>query len=124
MAGVDFTLIDGLDALTVQTILSEVGLNPERFPTAHAFHLLLRFMSWPKKLLAASLKALKLVLLSIAQEDAFRSATFSVSHRYSASGAFDRRLRSRLGAPKGITATTHKDRSFVLPNLDNCWRIF
>jgi hypothetical protein len=33
IAGVDFTLIDGLDALTVQTILSEVGLDPGRFPT-------------------------------------------------------------------------------------------
>lgn len=37
MAGVDFTLIDGLDALTVQTILSEVGLDPERFPTVKHF---------------------------------------------------------------------------------------
>jgi hypothetical protein len=37
MAGVDFTLIDGLDALTVQTILSEVGLNPKRFPTVKHF---------------------------------------------------------------------------------------
>jgi transposase len=37
MAGVDFTLIDGVDALTVQTILSEVGLDPKRFPTAKHF---------------------------------------------------------------------------------------
>ncbi len=33
MAGVDFTLIDGLNALSVPTILSEVGLEPQRFPT-------------------------------------------------------------------------------------------
>lgn len=37
MTGVDFTLIDGLDALTVQTILSEVGLNPKRFPSVKHF---------------------------------------------------------------------------------------
>ncbi|MCP6761198.1 MAG: IS110 family transposase [Fischerella sp. CENA71] len=37
MAGVDFTLIDGLDALTVQTILSEVGLDPKRFLTVKHF---------------------------------------------------------------------------------------
>ncbi len=37
MAGVDFTAIDGLDALSVQTILSEVGLDRERFPTVKHF---------------------------------------------------------------------------------------
>ena len=33
ISGVDFTRIDGLGVLTVQTILSEVGLDPKRFPT-------------------------------------------------------------------------------------------
>ena len=37
IAGVDFTLIDGLDALSVQTILSEVGLDLQRFPTVKHF---------------------------------------------------------------------------------------
>ena len=37
ITGVDFTRINGLDALTVQTIISEVGLNPERFPTVKHF---------------------------------------------------------------------------------------
>ena len=37
MTGVDFTLIDGLEALSVQTILSEVGLDPSRFPTVKHF---------------------------------------------------------------------------------------
>ncbi len=37
IAGVDFTSIDGLDALNIQTILSEVGLDPCRFPTAKHF---------------------------------------------------------------------------------------
>jgi hypothetical protein len=35
--GVDFTRIDGLGVLTVQTILSEVGLDPSRFPTVKHF---------------------------------------------------------------------------------------
>ena len=37
MTGVDFTQIDGLNVLTVQTILSEVGLDPSRFPTVKHF---------------------------------------------------------------------------------------
>lgn len=37
MTGVDFTRIDGLGVLTVQTIISEVGLNPKRFPTVKQF---------------------------------------------------------------------------------------
>lgn len=40
--------------------------------------------------------------------NAFRLAAQSVSHSHSALGAFYRRLRSRLGAPKAITATAHK----------------
>ena len=35
--GKDFTQIYGLDALTVQTILSEIGLNPQRFPAVKHF---------------------------------------------------------------------------------------
>lgn len=37
MSGIDFTQIDGMGILTVQTILSEVGLDPSRFPTVKHF---------------------------------------------------------------------------------------
>lgn len=37
ISGVDFTCIDGLGVLTVQTIISEVGLDPSRFPTVKHF---------------------------------------------------------------------------------------
>jgi len=37
ISGVDFTAIDGLEALTVQTILSEVGLDWSRFPSFKHF---------------------------------------------------------------------------------------
>ena len=39
---------------------------------------------------------------------AFRLAAQAVGRSNSALGAFYRRLRSRLGAPKAITATAHK----------------
>jgi transposase len=37
ITGVDFTQIDGLEALTIQIIISEVGLDPSRFPTVKHF---------------------------------------------------------------------------------------
>ena len=37
ISGVNFTAIDGMGVLTVQTILSEIGLDPTRFPTAKQF---------------------------------------------------------------------------------------
>jgi transposase len=37
MSGIDFTQVDGLGVLTVQIILSEVGLDPSRFPTVKHF---------------------------------------------------------------------------------------
>lgn len=39
---------------------------------------------------------------------ALRLAARSLSHSKSALGAFYRRLRARIGAPKAITATAHK----------------
>nr|WP_051056214.1 hypothetical protein [Cylindrospermum stagnale] len=41
--GVDFTAIDGLGILTVQTIISEVGLDPSRFPTVTALASVMRY---------------------------------------------------------------------------------
>ena len=40
MSGIDFTQIPGLDVVSVQTILSEVGLDPGKFPPEK------RFVSW------------------------------------------------------------------------------
>ena len=37
ITGVDFTQIDGLDVLTVQTIIAEVGLDPTKFKTQKHF---------------------------------------------------------------------------------------
>jgi hypothetical protein len=42
------------------------------------------------------------------QNDAFRMAAHALKNSRSALGAFYRRLRSRLGTPKAITATAHK----------------
>ena len=107
MAGVDFTLIDGLDSLTVQTILSEVGLQPQRFPSVK------HFTSWlglcpGQKITGGKVKSSQTRKVVNRAANAFRMAAFSLTRSRSALGAFYRRLRSRLGAPKAITATAHK----------------
>ncbi|WP_341531642.1 transposase (plasmid) [Nostoc sp. UHCC 0302] len=115
MAGVDFTLINGLDALTVRTILSEVGLDPKRFPTVK------HFTSWlglcpGQKVTGGQVKSSKTRTVVNRAANAFRMAAFSLTQSRSAVGAFYRRLRSplaglcpsRLGTPKAITATAHK----------------
>ena len=107
ITGVDFTRINGLDALTVQTILSEVGLNPERFPTVK------HFTSWlglcpGQKITGGKVKSSQTRPVVNRAANAFRMAAFSLTHSRSALGAFYRRLRARPGAPKAITATAHK----------------
>jgi transposase len=78
MAGVDFTLIDGLDALTVQTILSEVGLNPKRFPSVK------HFTSWlglcpGQKVTGGKVKSSQTRTVVNRAANAFRMAAFSRS---------------------------------------------
>ena len=107
IAGIDFTSIDGLDALNIQTILSEVGLDPSRFPTVK------HFTSWlglcpGQKITGGKVKSSQTRKVVNRAANAFRMAAFSLTHSRSALGAFYRRLRSRLGAPKAMTATAHK----------------
>lgn len=93
--------------MSVQTILSEVGLNPERFPTVK------HFTSWlglcpGQKITGGKIKSSKTCPVVNRATNAFRMAALSLTNSRSALGAFYRRLRSRLGAPKAITATAHK----------------
>ena len=107
ISGVDFTAIDGLGILTVQTIISEVGLDPSRFPTVK------HFTSWlglcpSNRITGGKVKSSKTRLVVNPATNAFRMAAQTAGKSNSALGAFYRRLRSRLGAPKAITATAHK----------------
>jgi hypothetical protein len=84
-----------------------VGLNPKRFPTVK------HFTSWlglcpGQKVTGGKVKSSQTRTVVNQAANAFRMAAFSLTHSRSALGAFYRRLRSRLGAPKAITATVHK----------------
>jgi transposase len=107
ISGVDFTQIDGLDVLNVQTILSEVGLNPDAFPTVK------NFTSWlalcpNNRITGGRIKSRSTRKAPNRAAEAFRMAAYTLSHSSSALGGFCRRMRARLGAPKAITATAHK----------------
>ncbi len=107
ISGVDFTQIDGFDVLTVQTILSEVGLDPSGFPTVK------HFCSWlglcpGSRITGGKVKSSQTRRVVNRVANALRMAAQTLSRSQSALGAFYRRMRSRLGAPKAITATAHK----------------
>lgn len=107
LSGVDFTGIDGLDALSVVNILAEVGLDPTRFPSVKHFAAWLGLapgtrISGGKVLSSRTRKVVNRAA------NAFRIAAQSLYRSNSALGAFYRRLKGRLGPAKAITATAHK----------------
>jgi transposase len=107
ISGVDFTQIEGFDVLTVHTILSEVGLNPDAFKTSK------RFASWlglcpNNKITGGKIKNSKTRKVVNRAATAFRMAAYSLNRSNSGLGAYYRRIKARLGAPKAITATAHK----------------
>ena len=107
MTGVDLTSIDGVDAYTALKVVSEVGVDMGRWPTVK------RFASWlglsPNNRASGGR-----VMSSRTTRNANRAATAlrlaaNALHRSdSALGAFLRRKKAQLGAPKAITATAHK----------------
>lgn len=107
ISGVDFTQIDGLGVLTIQTIISEVGLDSTRFRSVQ------HFCSWlglcpGSRITGGKVKSSQTRCVVHRAANAFRMAAQALKNSRSASGAFYRRLRTRLGTPKAITATAHK----------------
>jgi transposase len=107
VSGIDFTQIPGLDVVTVQTILSEIGLDPGKFPAEK------RFVSWlglcpNNRITGGQVKSTKTRKTANRAANAFRMAAQSLANSNTGLGGFYRRIRARLGSPKAITATAHK----------------
>ena len=101
------TRIDGLEALTVQEIITETGVDMGPWPTVKHFTSWLTLaphndVSGGKVLKSKTLKSKNRAA------QAFRMAAQSVSRSDSALGGFYRRMRAKHGGPKAITATAHK----------------
>ena len=107
IAGVDLTQIDGIQARTAQTVISEVGVDMSRWRTEK------QFASWlglcPDNRISGG-KVLKRGTRQVTNRaaTALRMAAWSLLRSQSALGANFRRLRRKLGAPKAITAMAHK----------------
>ena len=108
LTGVDLVAITGLNASTVQSIISEIGTDLSLFPNEKHFCSWLTLaphndISGGKRLRSRTLKA------NNRAGQAFRMAAQSVAKSPdSAFGAFYRRMKARLGAKQAIVATAHK----------------
>jgi len=103
VAGVDLTRIDGIKVMTVQTILTEAGLDMSKWATED------HFVSWigfaPRNDISGGKilkKKTRKVVSRLATALRMAATTLRLSDSYL--GAQFRRLRSKLGAPKAITA--------------------
>ncbi|HXY49103.1 MAG TPA: IS110 family transposase [Terriglobales bacterium] len=106
ISGTDLTQIDGINIMNAQTIIAEVGVDMSRFPSEAHFASFLGlcpnnqitggkvFRRGTKQVQNRAATALRMAATSL-----WRSKTYL--------GAKFRRLRSRLGAPKAITAMAH-----------------
>lgn len=107
LAGVDLTTIDGVGPNTVLTVLSEVGVDMTPWRSERAFGSWLGLAPNPRRsggrLLSANTRP-----NAQRAATAFRLAAGALSNSKSALGAFYRRLRARIGAPKAITAAAYK----------------
>jgi transposase len=107
LTGVDLTEVDGLNASTAQTFLSEVGLDMGRWPTAK------HFCSWlglaPRQDISGG-KVLRAAVLKVHNRaaQALRLAAQAVARTDTALGAFFRRIRARRGPEQAVVATAHK----------------
>jgi transposase len=105
--GIDLTQIDGLDALSVQNILSETGTDMNKWPTVK------HFTSWlclaPNNMITGGkIKNSRTPTTQNRASNSFRIAAYSLARSECALGAFFRRMRAFHGAPKAITATARK----------------
>lgn len=107
MSGVDLTRIDGLNEISLLKILSETGVDITPWPTEKHFSSWLG-LSPGNKITGGKILTSKTKPSANRAAAAFRMAAFSLLNSKSALGAYCRRQRARLGAPKAITATAHK----------------
>ncbi len=107
IVGVDLVAVMGLSASSVQTIISEIGTDMERFPTVK------HFCAWlglaPRNDISGG-KVLRSRTMKVRTRanQAFRDAAASVGRSDSSFGAYYRAMRARLGPQQAIVATAHK----------------
>jgi len=107
LAGVDLTTIEGIEEGTALVILSEIGTDMTQWPSVK------HFCSWlglcpQHKISGGKVLSRRVRPGAHRVTVALRLAARSLHHSQSALGAFFRRMKTRLGTPKAITAAAHK----------------
>jgi transposase len=107
VVGMDLTELEGLNASTALTLISEIGLDMSRFPSVKHFCSWLGLCpQWRKT--GGKVKSSRVRTGAGRAATALRLAAGSLHRSRSALGAYLRRMKSRLGKAAGITATAHK----------------
>ena len=107
MTGVDLTRIDGIDGFTALKVISEIGTDMTKWPSAK------HFASWlglspNNRITGGKVMSSRTKHSANRAAAALRLAAHGLHRSNSALGAFLRRKKAHLGAPKAITATAHK----------------
>jgi hypothetical protein len=105
--GVDLTEVNGLNSVTVHNIISETGVDMSKWPTYK------HFSSWlgvspANEISGGKVLRSKTKKTANRANKALRQAAQSLHRSKSYLGAYYRKMRTRLGAAKAITATAHK----------------
>ena len=105
--GVDLTGIEGIGVLTGLVLLTEVGPNVSRFRSEK------QFCSWlglcpDNRISGGKVLSSRTRRVVNRAADALRLAASTLERSQSALGGYARRMKARLGAAEGITATAHK----------------
>lgn len=107
LTGVDWSQVDGIDVQVAETVIAEVGVNLDAFPSEKHFTNWLGLCPTNETSGGKVLKRRTPKVVNRAKV-AFRQAASSLLKSQSYLGAQYRRLRTRLGAPKAITAMARK----------------
>ena len=107
ISGVDLTRIDGIDVLTAQTILSEIGVDVDRFPSED------NFASWlglspNHRITGGIVRSRRTRKVAHRVATALRLSAQALHHSKSALGACYRRLAARIEPGKALVAIAHK----------------
>jgi len=107
VTGVDLTRIDGIDVMVAETLISEVGLDMSRWKTES------HFASWlglcpDNRITGDRVVARGTRRVVNRAATALRQAANTLIRSRSYLGAQYRRFRTKLGAPKAVTAMAHR----------------
>ena len=107
MTGVDLTQIEGVDETTALMVISAIGLERSRWPSEQHCT---SWLGWcpQQQVSGGQVLASRTRPTTHRAAAALRLAAASRHPAHRALGAYCRRLQSRLGTPKAITATAHK----------------